>query len=111
MNPSAITVISVSIVPVAVIVGCNNNFAGAPEEEWHKNFGAIDCEVNQNNLRLRAGSHDDGTERSHTVSCSYGPVPVAVLNAFRSTHPNDLVYKCKLSSGNWKAHFMRGNVK
>jgi hypothetical protein len=110
-NPSAITVIPSSSVPAAVLSTFNTNFSGATEIEWHKSSGEFESEFNHSGLRHRASFDDNGNQRSHSISCTDGPVPVAVLNAFRTTHPNDLVYEWKLNAGNWKAHFMRGAVK
>jgi hypothetical protein len=107
-----ITVIPQSSVPTAVLNSFNSSFSGATEVEWHKSSNLFESEFHHSNQRHLASFDDNGNKKSHSISCSSGPVPAVVLAAFRATHPNDNVYEWKLrSDGNWKAHFMRGTVK
>ncbi len=111
----AITVIPQSQVPAVVVSTFNSRFAGATEVEWHKSSASgnsFEVEFNHQNQRHSVGFDDKGTEKHHNISCTSGAVPQAVLNAFRARNPNDNVYEWKLTSdGNWKAHFLRNNVK
>ena len=69
-------------------------------------------EFNYSSQRHNARYYDNGNERGHSISCTNTPVPQVVLTAFRSTHPNDNVYKWKLrNDGTWKAHHNRSSVK
>jgi hypothetical protein len=115
----SVTPISQSSVPAPVLSRFNTNFSGATQVEWFSTNSSsssssreFEVEFNHSGQRHDARYDDNGNERSHSISCTDGPVPQAVLTAFRSTHPNDNVYEWKLrSDGNWKAHFMRGAVK
>jgi hypothetical protein len=113
-NGSDITIIPASAVPTAVVSSFNSGFSGATEVEWFKskNKSGVSCDFNHNSSRNTASFDDNGTRRSHSVTCSSAPVPAVVLNAFRQQFPNDAVYEWKLrNDGNWKAHFNRGTVK
>ena len=119
----SVTQISQSSVPTAVVSRFNSNFSGVTQVEWFSASSSsssgsssssrtFEVEFNHASQRHDVQYDDNGNQRSHSVSCTDGPVPQAVLTAFRSTHPNDNVYEWKLrSDGNWKAHFMRGAVK
>jgi hypothetical protein len=107
-----ITVIPQSSVPQAVLTSFNSSFSGATEVEWHKSSNHFESEFHHSSQRHLARFDDNGNQKSHSISCSSGPVPAVVLAAFRATHPNDNVYEWKLrNDGTWKAHFMRGTVK
>lgn len=110
--PEAITVISSSAVPSAVTASFSSSFAGATEVEWHRSSNQFEVEFNHQSQRHHAGYDDSGHQHSHSVSCSSGAVPAAVLDAFRARNPNDNVYEWKLKTdGNWQAHFNRNGVK
>ena len=107
------TVIAASSVPDVVVSSFNSSFAGSTEVEWHKKGEhAFEVEFNQENERHEAEFDDNGHESSHSVICTDGAVPSAVLTAFRNAFPADNVFEWKLNSdGSWKAHFMRGAVQ
>lgn len=107
------TVISESSVPAVVVSSFNNSFAGSTEVEWHKKGEhGFEVEFNHENERHEAEFDDNGHESSHSVTCTDGAVPAAVLGAFRNDFSTDNVFEWKLNSdGSWKAHFMRGSVQ
>jgi hypothetical protein len=118
----SVTAISQSSVPAAVVTRFNSNFSGATQVEWFSASSSssssssssreFEVEFNHSSQRHDARYDDNGNQRSHSISCTDGPVPQVVLTAFRSTHPSDNVYEWKLrNDGNWKAHYMRGAVK
>jgi hypothetical protein len=109
---NAITVIPAASVPAAVVNTFSRSFNNATEVEWHKSGSSFESEFNYNSQHHLAQFEDNGTQKSHSVSCLSAPVPANVLAAFRATHPSDVVYEWKLNNdGSWKAHFMRGAVK
>lgn len=111
-NSQAITVVPQSAVPAAIVASFNAGFSGATEVEWHKSSSRFEVEFNHGNQRQHCGYDDNGHQDSHSVSCSSGPVPAVVLDAFRARYPNDNVYEWKLKTdGNWQPHFMRNAVK
>jgi hypothetical protein len=116
MNPNGsgtANVIPVSSVPSAVRTTFDNNFSGATEVEWQKNSSnSFTSQFNLSNQRHEASFDDSGHQSSHSVICLTASVPQAVLDAFRQRFPTDNVFEWKLTStGDWKAHFMRGTVK
>ena len=111
-NANAITVVSQTAVPAAVVASFNSSFTGATEVEWHKSSSQFEVEFNHLNQRHHAGFDDSGHQSSHSVSCSTGAVPAAVLNTFRARYPSDNVYEWSLKNdGSWQAHFNRNAVK
>jgi hypothetical protein len=118
-NQQITTPIAQNAVPAAVVNTFNRRFSGATQVEWfsvsnssNSQSREIEVEFNHSSQRHDARFDDNGVEKSHSISCTDGPVPQAVLTAFRSTHPNDNVYEWKLrNDGTWRAHFMRGAVK
>jgi hypothetical protein len=107
-----IAVVPQSAVPAVIVTSFNNSFAGATEVEWHKSNNHFEVEFNHQNQRHHSGFDDSGHQDSHSISCSSGAVPAAVLDAFRARYPNDNVYEWKLKNdGSWQAHFNRNNVK
>lgn len=105
-------VIPASSVPAAVRTAFSNLFTGATEVEWQQDDNSqFRSQFNHNSSRSEARFDDSGHHLSTTQQCS-AAVPAVVLNAFRSSFPNDNVYEWKLmNDGNWKPHFMRGSVK
>ncbi len=105
-------VISASAVPSAVISTFNSSFSGATEVEWQRHSSSFEAQFNHSSQRHSAGFDDNGHQSSHSILCLDGPVPPAVLAAFRQNFPTDNVYEWKLrNDGTWRAHFMRGSVK
>jgi hypothetical protein len=106
-------VISASAVPAATTTAFNNEFSGAIGVEWQRNnSSSFTVQFNHSNQRHSAGYDDSGHRSSHSIICTDGPVPQAVLDAFRQRFPTDNVYEWKLrNDGTWKAHFMRGADK
>lgn len=111
-NGSA-NVIAASAVPSAVISSFNGSFPGATGTEWQRrSSSSFEVQFNHSNQRHSAGFDDSGHQSSHSIICTDGPVPQAVLDSFRQNFPTDNVYEWKLrNDGTWKAHFMRGAVK
>lgn len=115
----SVTAIGQSSVPSAVVSRFNSSFSGASQVEWFsvsssssQSSREFEVEFNHSSQRHDARYDDNGNQRSHSISCIDGPVPQAVLTAFRSTHPNDNVYEWKLrNDGTWRAHYMRGAIK
>lgn len=105
-------VIPASSVPAAVRTAFSNLFSGATEVEWQQDDNSqFRSQFNHNSSRNEARFDDSGHHLSTMQQCS-SAVPAVVLNAFRSSFPNDNVYEWKLmNDGNWKPHFMRGSVK
>jgi hypothetical protein len=121
-SDQSVTAISQSSVPAAVVSSFSSSFSGATQVEWFSARSSssssssssreFEVEFNHASQRHDARYDDNGNQRSHSISCTDGPVPQVVLTAFRSTHPNDNVYEWKLrNDGNWKAHYLRGAVK
>jgi hypothetical protein len=116
---TVMTPIAQSSVPTIVVNTFTSRFTGATQVEWFSSTSSsnaqrreFEVEFNHSNQRHSAGFEDNGTEKHHSISCITSPVPQVVLTAFRSTHPNDLVYEWNLrNDGTWKAHYMRGTVK
>lgn len=107
------TVVSASSVPVTTTTAFNRDFSGASEVEWQRNSSSnFTVQFNHSSQRHSAGYDDSGHRSSHSIICSSGPVPQAVLDAFRQLYPTDSVYEWKLrNDGTWRAHIMRGAVK
>jgi hypothetical protein len=117
-----VAAISASSVPAPVLNAFATRFPGSTQVEWFSvssnssssssSSREFEVEFNHSSQRHSSRFDDSGNERRHSISCTDGPVPQVVLTAFRSTHPNDIVYEWKLrNDGNWKAHYMRGTVK
>jgi uncharacterized lipoprotein YajG len=118
-----VTPIAQASVPAAVVNTFTARFPAATQVEWFSvtsrtsttsssESREIEVEFNHLNQRHEARFDDNGIEKHHTVSCIDAAVTQVVLNAFRTTHPNDIVYEWNLrADGTWKAHFMRGAVK
>jgi hypothetical protein len=95
-----------------VISSFNSSFSGATEVEWQRHSSSFEAQFNHSSQRHSAGFDDSGHQSSHSILCLDGPVPPAVLTAFRQNFPTDNVYEWKLrNDGTWRAHFMRGSVK
>jgi hypothetical protein len=118
-SQSVVAPITQSAVPAPVVNAFSSNFPSATQVEWFtisssSSSSSREFEVEFNHFSQRHGARydDNGNQKRHSITCTDGPVPTIVLNAFRSTHPNDIVYEWKLrNDGTWKAHFMRGTVK
>jgi hypothetical protein len=108
-----INIIAASSVPQAVMNTFTSTFSNATETEWqHNSSDSFICQFNEDNQRHEAHFDDKGHESKHSTICLEAPVPLAILNAFRSQFPGDNVYEWKLyNDGTWKAHFMRSSVK
>jgi len=106
-------VVPASAVPAATTTAFNNEFSGAAGVEWQRNSSSsFTVQFNHSSQRHSAGYDDNGHRSSHSIICTDGPVPQAVLDAFRQRFPTDNVYEWKLrNDGSWKAHFMRGADK
>lgn len=106
-------VISSSAVPAATTTAFSNEFTGASSVEWQRNsHSSFTVQFNHSSQRHSAGYDDNGHRSSHSIICTDGPVPQAVLDAFRQQFPTDNVYEWKLrNDGTWKAHIMRGAIK
>ena len=105
-------VIDASAVPQAVRTAFNNDFSGATGVEWQRNSSSFTSQFNHSSQRHEAHYDDNGHQSSHSVICIDGPVPEAVLTAFRSRFSTDNVYEWKLrNDGTWRAHIMRGGIK
>ncbi|MBL7726260.1 MAG: hypothetical protein JNM68_01170 [Dinghuibacter sp.] len=105
-------VIPAASVPAAVVNTFNSMFSGASEVEWQREDNRFGVQFNHSSSRRHSRFDDSGHHVSTSDICTDGPVPAAVLNAFRARFPNDNVYQWKLmTDGNWKPHFMRGTVK
>jgi hypothetical protein len=106
-------VVAASSVPSAVITSFNSSFSGATQVEWQRNSSSsFTSQFNLANQRHDASFDDNGHQSSHSIICLDAPVPQAVLDAFRQRYATDNVYEWKLTStGEWKAHFMRGTIK
>ncbi len=105
-------VIDASTVPAAVITAFNSSFSGASAVEWFRGDSGFSSQFNLGSQRHEAGFDDNGHQSSHSIICTDGAVPQAVLDAFRQRFSTDNVYQWKLTNeGTWKAHFMRGTVK
>ncbi len=105
-------------VPAAVVNTFSARFVGATQVEWFSVVSSssqrmeFEVEFNHSSQRHGARFEDNGTEKHHSITCTTGIVPTAVLTAFRATHPNNIVYEWKLrNDGTWKAHYIRGIVK
>lgn len=107
------TVVSPAAVPTVTTTSFSNEFVGATSVEWRiGGSNRFTVQFNFSNQRHSAGYDNHGRRFSHSVICTEGPVPQAVLDAFRSLYPSDIVYEWKRrSDGTWKAHIMRGSVK
>lgn len=107
------TVVAASAVPAATTTAFNRDFSGATGVEWQRNnISSFTVQFNHSSQRHSAGYDDNGNRSSHSIICSSGPVPQAVLDAFRQLYPTDNVYEWKLrNDGTWRAHIMRGAVK
>jgi len=112
-NGGTTTVIPPASVPAATTTSFRNEFTGATSVEWRiSGSNNFTVQFNFSSQRHSAGYDDHGRRSSHSIICSDGPVPQAVLDAFSSLYPGDIVYEWKLrSDGTWKAHIMRGGVK
>ncbi len=107
-----ITVIPQSSVPQAVLNSFTSSFSGATEVEWHKSGSEFESEFHHSSQRHLARFDDNGNKKSHSISCSSGPVPAVVLAAFRATHPTNVVREWKLrNDGTWKAHYFKGTIE
>lgn len=107
------TVVPAATVPSATTTAFANEFSGATGVEWQRNSSSnFTVEFNHSSQRHSAGYDDNGHRSSHSIICIDGPVPQAVLDAFRQQFPTDNVYEWKLrNDGTWRAHIMRGAVK
>ncbi len=119
-NQLIATPIAQSAVPAAVVSTFTSSFPAATQVEWFSlstsasssSSRQFEVEFNHASQRHSAGFDDNGTEKHHSISCTNAAVPQIVLTAFRSTHPNDIVFEWNLrNDGTWKAHFNRGTVK
>lgn len=116
LNPSSQSgsaqVVTAASVPAPVIASFNSSFNGATNVEWFRGTNSFTSQFNLAGQRHEAGFDDNGHQSSHSVICTDGAVPSAVLEAFRQRFSSDNVYQWKLTNeGTWKAHFMRGAVK
>ena len=115
VNPASgsVTIVAASSVPLAVRTAFDNSFSGATEVEWqHNSSNSFTSQFNLSGQRHEASFDDNGHESSHSIICMTASVPQAVLDAFRQKFPTDNVFEWKqTSTGDWKAHFMRGSVK
>ena len=110
----SISVIPSSSVPQEVLNAFNSSFSSASETEWEHNSSddSFICQFNMDDQRHEARFDDHGHQSSHNVICLDAAVPAAVLDAFRTNFPTDIVYEWKLNTdGTWKAHFLRNGVK
>lgn len=106
------TIIPASSVPAAVKTSFDNSFSGATEIEWQHSSNSFTSQFNLSGQRHEASFDDNGHQSSHSIICMSATVPQVVLDAFRQKFPNDSVFEWKqTSTGDWKAHFMRGSVK
>ena len=108
-----LTLLPAASVPAATTQAFSNEFSGSSGVEWMRNSGNnFTVQFNHSGQRHSAGYDDNGHRSSHSVICTTGPVPQAVLDAFRQQFASDLVYEWSLrNDGSWRAHFMRGAVK
>ena len=106
-------IISAMEVPAATTTAFSNEFSGATGVEWQRSgSNSFAVQFNHSSQRHQAGYDDNGHRSSHSIICTDGPVPQAVLDAFRQRFPSDNVYEWKgRNDGTWKAHFMRGADK
>jgi hypothetical protein len=107
------TIIPQSSVPQTIVSSFSSSFNGATEVEWHRSSSNhVGVEFNHSNQRHGVEFEDNGSHKSHSISCSTAPVPLVVLNAFRAQYPTEIVYQWKLTNdGTWKAHFNRATIK
>jgi hypothetical protein len=99
-------------VPAAVLNTFNASFSKSTEREWRYEDDQYICQFNMNSQRQETAFDDNGHQDHHSVICLDAAVPQVVLAAFRSNFPNDFVYEWKFTNdSNWKAHFMRSEVK
>ena len=112
-NAGAAGIVPVSGVPQAVVNSFTASFSTATETEWqHNSDDSFTCQFNMDDQRHEARFDDKGHESSHTIICLDAAVPGAVLDAFRTGFPSDIVYEWSLTNeGTWKAHFMRASIK
>lgn len=108
-----VNVVSSSSIPGATTTAFTTEFTGANGVEWQRNSSnRFTVQFNHSNQRHSAGYDDNGHRSSHSIICTDGPVPQAVLDSFRQQYPADNVYEWKLrNDGTWRAHIMRGAVK
>ena len=109
----SVNIIPASSVPAAVKTSFDNSFSGATEIEWqHNSSNSFTSQFNLAGQRHEASFDDSGHQSSHSIICMSASVPQAVLDAFRQKFPGDNVFEWRqTSTGDWKAHFMRGSVK
>lgn len=107
------TVVPAATVPSTTTTAFSNEFSGATGVEWQRNSSSsFTVQFNHSSQRHSAGYDDNGHRSSHSIISTDGPVPQAVLDAFRQQFPTDNVYEWKLrNDGTWRAHIMRGAVK
>jgi len=108
-----VNIVSAAAVPAATTTAFSNDFSGATAMEWQKNSSSsFTVQFNHSSQRHSAGYDDNGHRSSHSVICTDGPVPQAVLDVFRQNFPGDNMYEWKLrNDGTWRAHIMRGSTK
>ena len=108
-----VQVVASTAVPAATVQAFTAEFSGASGIEWLRNSNSrFTVQFNQANQRHSAGYDDNGHRSSHSVICTDGPVPQAVLDAFRQLYPGDQVYEWNLrNDGTWRAHLLRDAVK
>lgn len=114
-SPAAgnVNVVTATSVPGATTAAFTTEFTGASGVEWQRNSSnSFTVQFNHSSQRHSAGYDDNGHRSSHSIICTDGPVPQAVLDSFRQLYPTDNVYEWKLrNDGTWRAHIMRGAVK
>ncbi len=111
-------VVNEANVPVAVLTAFNSAFTGATQVEWRTVATTgrtakqeFEVEFNHQSQRHICRFDDNGSQKSHNISCTTGNVPQVVLTAFRATHPTEIVTEWKLrNDGTWKAHYLKGAV-
>lgn len=108
-----ITVLASAAVPAVTTTAFANEFSGSSGVEWMRSSSSgFTVQFNHNGQRHSAGYDDSGHRSSHSLICTDGPVPQAVLDAFRQQFAADIVYEWSLrNDGTWRAHFMRGAIK
>lgn len=106
------SIVPASSVPQEVLSSFSSSFSGSSEVEWrHHSNDDFSSQFNQSGQRHEARFDDKGHNSSHKV-ISLTAVPKAVLDAFATQFPSDVVYEWNLrSDGTWKAHYMRGTIK
>lgn len=106
------SIVPASSVPQEVLSSFSSSFSGSSEVEWrHHSNDDFSSQFNQSGQRHEARFDDKGHNSSHKV-ISLTAVPKAVLDAFATQFPTDVVYEWNLrSDGTWRAHYMRGTVK